>query len=73
MAMVLRLNEEQEAQLNELMKDIGEATKSKAIIYMIENSKEILKNHKAFIELKELEAEIKEAEKKIERLKNKSN
>ncbi|MEL4257703.1 hypothetical protein AAEH95_21545 [Shewanella xiamenensis] len=69
MAMVLRLNEEQEKKLEELMKEVGEATKSKAIIYMIENSKEILKNNKIYNEIVKLEEEIKEAERKIAKLK----
>jgi ABC-type phosphate/phosphonate transport system substrate-binding protein len=69
MAMVLRLNEEQEKKLEELMKEVGEATKSKAIIYMIENSKEILRNNKVYKEIVRLEEEIKETEKKIAKLK----
>lgn len=69
MAMVLRLNEEQEKKLEELMKEVGEATKSKAIIYMIENSKEILRNNRVYKEIVNLEEEIKEAEKKIAKLK----
>lgn len=69
MAMVLRLNEEQEKKLEELMKEVGEATKSKAIIYMIENSKEILKNNRVYKEIMQLEEEIREAEKKISKLK----
>ncbi|MCT8878646.1 hypothetical protein [Shewanella xiamenensis] len=69
MAMVLRLNEEQEKKLEELMKEVGEATKSKAIIYMIENSKEILRNNKVYKEIIRLEEEIKETEKKIAKLK----
>lgn len=69
MAMVLRLNEEQEKKLEELMKEVGEATKSKAIIYMIENSKEILRNNRVYKEIVRLEAEIIETGKKIATLK----
>ncbi|MDH1316662.1 hypothetical protein N5C36_21570 [Shewanella xiamenensis] len=69
MAITLRLSEEQEAQLQEMMEQTGQATKSKAILYMIENSKEILKNDAAFRAIKTLEDEIKIAEKKIAKLK----
>lgn len=69
MAMTLRLDEEQEKKLEELMKEVGEETKSKTIIYMIENSKEILKNNRIYKEILKLEEEIKEAEEKIKKLK----
>lgn len=69
MAMTLRLDEEQEKKLEELMKEVGEETKSKTIIYMIENSKEILKNNRVYKEILKLEEEIKEAEEKIKKLK----
>ncbi|MCT8866960.1 hypothetical protein [Shewanella xiamenensis] len=69
MAITLRLSEEQEVQLQEMMEQTGQATKSKAILYMIENSKEILKNDAAFRAIKTLEDEIKIAEKKIAKLK----
>lgn len=69
MAITLRLSEEQEAQLQVMMEQTGQATKSKAILYMIENSKEILKNDAAFRAIKGLEEEIKIAEKKIAKLK----
>jgi ABC-type phosphate/phosphonate transport system substrate-binding protein len=69
MAMVLRLNEEQEKKLEELMIEVGEATKSKAIIYMIENSKEILRNDRVYKEIVRLEKEIIETGKKIATLK----
>ncbi|MEL4302587.1 hypothetical protein ACE02Z_13360 [Shewanella xiamenensis] len=69
MAITLRLSDEQEVQLQEMMEQTGQATKSKAILYMIENSKEILKNDAAFRAIKTLEDEIKIAEKKIAKLK----
>lgn len=69
MAITIRLTEEQEAQLQEMMEQTGQATKSKAILYMIERSKEILKNDAAFKAIKALEEQIKTAEKEIAKLK----
>ncbi|MDI5854077.1 hypothetical protein [Shewanella xiamenensis] len=69
MAITVRLTEEQEEQLQDMMELLKQATKSGAIIYMIENSKEIIKNHQAFCEIKRLEAEVKELEKMIAKVK----
>lgn len=69
MAITLRLSEVQEALLQEMMEQTGQATKSKAILYMIENSKEMLKNDAAFREIQSYEEDIKVIEKKIAKLK----
>ncbi|MDH0448717.1 hypothetical protein [Shewanella sp. GD04112] len=69
MAITVRLTEEQEKQLQDMMDLLKQATKSGAIIYMIENSKEIIKNHQAFCEIKRLEAEVKDLEKMIAKVK----
>ncbi|MGI2119410.1 hypothetical protein [Shewanella baltica] len=51
MAITLRLDDEQEEKLQKLMEAIGEATKSKAIIYMIENGEKLISIRKEYNEL----------------------
>ncbi|MBP7662327.1 MAG: hypothetical protein KA770_00480 [Shewanella sp.] len=58
MAITVRLTEEQEEQLGELMKLTGKATKSGAVEYMIENGKDLIENNKRFCEIKKLEKEM---------------
>ncbi|QYJ87856.1 hypothetical protein K0I73_09445 [Shewanella mesophila] len=55
MAITIRLNEKQEQQLQEAMKLTGEATKSKTILYLIENAKRHITDRK---ELNELRSDI---------------
>lgn len=69
MAFTVRVTEEQEKQLDELMELTGQATKAGFVLYMIEHSKEILKNDAAFKAIKALEEQIKNAEKEIAKLK----
>lgn len=69
MAITVRLSEQQEQQLQEAMVLTGQATKSKAILYLIENAKDILKNDEAFRCIKAHDEDIKLLEKKIAKLK----
>jgi hypothetical protein len=69
MAITVRLTEEQETKLSELMKLVGKATKSGAIEYMIENGKEIIESESKFRKIKALEEEIKLKEKEIAKIK----
>jgi uncharacterized protein (DUF1778 family) len=69
MAITIRLNEQQEQQMKEAMELTGQATKSKAVLYLIENAKDILKNDTAFKRIKAHEEDIKLLEKKIAKLK----
>lgn len=59
MAFTVRVTEEQEKKLDELMELTGEATKAGFVLYIIENGKEIIKNDANFRRIKELEDEIK--------------
>ncbi|AXQ65913.1 MAG: NikA [Inoviridae sp.] len=69
MAITIRLTEGQEKQLQEAMGLAGEATKSKAVLYLIENSKELIGSMRALKRIQELESEIKEKEKTIAKIK----
>ncbi|TVL11310.1 hypothetical protein AYI92_21075 [Shewanella xiamenensis] len=51
MALTIRLTDEQEEKLQKLMEATGEATKSKAIIYMIENGEKLIKARQEYNEL----------------------
>ena len=68
MAFTVRVTEEQEKQLDELMALTGQATKAGFVLYMIENGKEIMKNDSKFRQIKALEEEIKLKEKEISRI-----
>lgn len=69
MAFTVRVTEEQEKQLDELMALTSQATKAGFVLYMIENGKEIMKNDNKFRRIKALEEEIKLKEKEIEKIK----
>ncbi len=51
MALTIRLTDEQEEKLQKLMEATGEATKSKAIIYMIENGEKLIRTRQEYNEL----------------------
>lgn len=51
MAITIRLTDEQEKMLQRVMKQTEQATKSKAIIYMIENGEKLIKTRKEYNEL----------------------
>lgn len=69
MAFTVRVTEEQEKQLDELMALTGQATKAGFVLYIIENGKEIMKNDSKFRRIKTLEEEIKLKEKEIAKIK----
>jgi hypothetical protein len=69
MAITIRMSEEQEKLLELTMELTGEKTKSKAILYLVENSKELIRNSNNFKKIKELEKEIKEKEKMMAKIK----
>jgi hypothetical protein len=69
MAITIRLTDEQEIQLQTAMELTGQATKSKAVLYMIENSKELIGSTMAFKQIKKLEYEIETRKELIARLK----
>jgi hypothetical protein len=69
MAITLRMTEQQEKQLEKAMQLTGEATKSKTVLYMIENSEELITSAMALKQIRQLESEIKDKEKMIAKLK----
>jgi hypothetical protein len=69
MAITIRMTEQQEKLLEEAMQLTGEATKSKAVLYMIENSKELISSAIALKQIRQLESEINAKEKMIAKLK----
>ncbi|WP_445945660.1 hypothetical protein [Shewanella sp.] len=69
MAITIRLTDEQERQLQEAMELTEQATKSKAVLYMIENSKELISSAIALKQIRQLESEIGAKEKMIAKLK----
>lgn len=69
MAFTVRVTEEQEKQLEELMSITEQATKAGFVLYIIENGKEIIKNDNKFRLIKALEEEVKLKEKEIAKIK----
>lgn len=70
MAITIRLTEEQELLLSEVMELTGQATKSKAILYMIENAKSIIKNDSSYRKIQRIEEEIEIKRKEIAKIKS---
>ncbi|MCU8107437.1 hypothetical protein L5M38_23385 [Shewanella sp. SM101] len=69
MAFTVRVTEDQEKRLEELMSITEQATKAGFVLYMIENGKEIIENDSKFRRVKGMEEEIKLKEKEIAKIK----